>query len=135
MGQHLTMTPQLQQAIRLLQLSTLDLQLEIQEALDSNPMLEVEDSFDAPAAPSNEFEESDYVRTQEIAATGDSNSDDFSESYSGEITYSESSGDTFGDEGFSATSFNEGEGFSESEGFGDTDNYSGTDDYSESATE
>ncbi len=40
-GQHLTMTPQLQQAIRLLQLSTLDLQQEIQEALDSNPMLEV----------------------------------------------------------------------------------------------
>ena len=35
------MTPQLQQAIRLLQLSTLDLQQEIQEALDSNPLLEV----------------------------------------------------------------------------------------------
>lgn len=44
MGQQLTMTPQLQQAIRLLQLSTLDLQQEIQEALDSNPMLEVEES-------------------------------------------------------------------------------------------
>ena len=41
MGQQLTMTPQLQQAIRLLQLSTLDLQQEIQQALDSNPMLEV----------------------------------------------------------------------------------------------
>lgn len=43
MGQQLTMTPQLQQAIRLLQLSTLDLQQEIQEALDSNPMLESEE--------------------------------------------------------------------------------------------
>ena len=43
MGQQLTMTPQLQQAIRLLQLSTLDLQQEIQEALDSNPLLEVEE--------------------------------------------------------------------------------------------
>ncbi len=43
MGQHLTMTPQLQQAIKLLQLSTLDLQQEIQEALDSNPMLETGD--------------------------------------------------------------------------------------------
>ncbi|MGB1192363.1 MAG: RNA polymerase factor sigma-54, partial [Pseudomonadales bacterium] len=41
MGQHLTMTPQLQQAIRLLQLSTLDLQQEIQEIVDTNPMLEV----------------------------------------------------------------------------------------------
>jgi len=46
MGQSLTMTPQLQQAIRLLQLSTLDLQNEIQEALDSNPMLEVVDETD-----------------------------------------------------------------------------------------
>ncbi len=40
-GQHLTMTPQLQQAIRLLQLSTLELQSEIQEVLDSNLMLEL----------------------------------------------------------------------------------------------
>ncbi len=40
MGQHLTLTPQLQQAIRLLQLSTVELQSEIQEMLDSNPMLE-----------------------------------------------------------------------------------------------
>ena len=43
LGQHLTMTPQLQQAIRLLQLSTLDLKQEIQEALESNLMLEVEE--------------------------------------------------------------------------------------------
>ena len=43
MGQNLTMTPQLQQAIRLLQMSTLDLQAEIQDALDSNPMLEREE--------------------------------------------------------------------------------------------
>lgn len=39
-SQQLTMTPQLQQAIKLLQLSTLDLQQEIQEALESNPLLE-----------------------------------------------------------------------------------------------
>ena len=37
------MTPQLQQAIRLLQLSTLELQQEIQEALESNPLLELID--------------------------------------------------------------------------------------------
>jgi len=43
-GQQLTMTPQLQQAIKLLQLSTLDLQLEIQEALESNPLLEIDES-------------------------------------------------------------------------------------------
>lgn len=43
MGQSLTMTPQLQQAIKLLQLSTLDLQQEIQQALESNMMLEVDE--------------------------------------------------------------------------------------------
>ncbi|MCG3735835.1 RNA polymerase factor sigma-54 [Vibrio cincinnatiensis] len=46
LGQQLAMTPQLQQAIRLLQLSTLDLQQEIQEALESNPLLDVEESTD-----------------------------------------------------------------------------------------
>ncbi|MFS1701721.1 RNA polymerase factor sigma-54 [Alteromonas sp. AMM-1] len=45
-SQQLTMTPQLQQAIKLLQLSTLDLQQEIQEALDANPLLEIDESSD-----------------------------------------------------------------------------------------
>ncbi len=40
-SQSLTMTPQLQQAIRLLQLSTIDLQQEIQTMVDTNPMLEL----------------------------------------------------------------------------------------------
>lgn len=42
-GQSLTMTPQLQQAIRLLQLSSVELQAEVQEALESNMMLEVDE--------------------------------------------------------------------------------------------
>ena len=50
LGQQLAMTPQLQQAIRLLQLSTLDLQQEIQEALDSNPLLDVEESVEETSA-------------------------------------------------------------------------------------
>ncbi len=40
LSQQLAMTPQLQQAIRLLQLSTLELQQELQLALESNPLLE-----------------------------------------------------------------------------------------------
>ena len=44
-GTQLTMTPQLQQAIALLQLSTLDLRQEIQQALEANPMLELEEEF------------------------------------------------------------------------------------------
>ena len=42
-GQQLTMTPQLQQAIRLLQLPALDLQAHVREALETNVMLESED--------------------------------------------------------------------------------------------
>lgn len=43
-GQSLTMTPQLQQAIRLLQLSNLELHTEIQDVLDSNMMLELDEN-------------------------------------------------------------------------------------------
>ena len=49
LGQHLTMTPQLQQAIRLLQLSALDLSLEVQEALETNPLLETDEDFNSKA--------------------------------------------------------------------------------------
>jgi RNA polymerase sigma-54 factor len=44
-GQSLTMTPQLQQAIKLLQLSSLELQTEIQQSLDANPLLEQDDNL------------------------------------------------------------------------------------------
>ena len=48
LGQTLTMTPQLQQAIRLLQLPVLDLNAQIQDALEENIMLEMEDLPDVP---------------------------------------------------------------------------------------
>jgi RNA polymerase sigma-54 factor len=54
LGQQLTMTPQLQQAVRLLQLSTLELNTEIQQALDSNLMLEVDEPAENAAADENE---------------------------------------------------------------------------------
>ena len=54
LGQQLTMTPQLQQAIRLLQLSTLDLQQEIQQALDSNPLLELTEEGESHASEDEE---------------------------------------------------------------------------------
>lgn len=44
-GQSLSMTPQLQQAIRLLQLSSLELQSEIQQIFETNPMLEKEEDL------------------------------------------------------------------------------------------
>ena len=42
-SQHLSLTPQLQQAIRLLQLSTLEINQEVARLLDENPLLERED--------------------------------------------------------------------------------------------
>ncbi len=52
LGQQLTMTPQLQQAIRLLQLSSIELKQEIQEVLESNIMLELAD--EGRSAPATE---------------------------------------------------------------------------------
>jgi len=62
LGQQLTMTPQLQQAIRLLQLPALELQAHIREVLESNVMLEAEEdtettaTFEALGAAPNERE-------------------------------------------------------------------------------
>ena len=50
-SQNLTLTPQLQQSIRLLQLSTQELQQEVEQMLDENPFLErAEDEAEAEAA-------------------------------------------------------------------------------------
>ena len=62
-GQQLTMTPQLQQAIKLLQLSTLDLQQEIQQALESNPMLDLNEEQEAEDKTGNDQEK---VKTEEV---------------------------------------------------------------------
>ncbi len=48
LGQQLTMTPQLQQAIRLLQLSSMELTMEVQQVLESNMMLELDEDGDLP---------------------------------------------------------------------------------------
>ncbi|MCL4104167.1 UNVERIFIED_CONTAM: hypothetical protein GTU68_035029 [Idotea baltica] len=76
LGQQLTMTPQLQQAIRLLQLSTLDLQQEIQQTLDSNPLLEVtEDAAEQPSDTDDSNFESKDDNTPEGEATDQTSSD------------------------------------------------------------
>jgi RNA polymerase sigma-54 factor len=61
-GQSLTMTPQLQQAIRLLQLSSMELQIEIQEALESNMMLE---TADETSAENSETEKPEEINPEE----------------------------------------------------------------------
>ncbi|UGA54506.1 RNA polymerase factor sigma-54 [Vibrio sp. VB16] len=64
LGQQLAMTPQLQQAIRLLQLSTLDLQQEIQEALESNPLLDVDEGPEEATIPDNNEKAKDDSSTE-----------------------------------------------------------------------
>ena len=79
LGQQLTMTPQLQQAIRLLQLSTLDLQQEIQEALDSNPMLEIQEESELNPADKKD-NNTQAENTQETKPSEQENSLDKHES-------------------------------------------------------
>jgi RNA polymerase sigma-54 factor len=52
LSQHLTLTPQLQQSIRLLQLSTLELNQEIETFLQENPLLERDEEEEAAVLPS-----------------------------------------------------------------------------------
>ncbi len=95
LGQTLSMTPQLQQAIKLLQLSSLDLQTEIQQAVESNPLLEYEEttaetSNDDPSVqqtgehPDQEFnqfqatadDENSWLKNPSFAESGSSYSGD-----------------------------------------------------------
>ena len=67
LSQQLTMTPQLQQAIRLLQLPIMELQTQIQEALDQNVMLEVDEP---------EGDDSPGQAEAEVAAESEADSSD-----------------------------------------------------------
>jgi len=74
--QQLTLTPQLQQSIRLLQLSTLELGQEISQMLQDNPLLERldgEDSFDGPSGdtPADETARQERDDVYEEMAWGD----------------------------------------------------------------
>ncbi len=72
LGQQLTMTPQLQQAIRLLQLSSMELHVEIQQVLDSNMMLELADE---DAGGENEDASTDDSEADAEAADNDADVD------------------------------------------------------------
>ena len=69
LGQTLTMTPQLQQAIRLLQLPILDLNAQIQEALEENIMLEMEDLPDVPQTSAETTAEVEAIKADETWQT------------------------------------------------------------------
>lgn len=74
-GQHLAMTPQLQQAIKLLQLSSLDLQQEIQQALYENPLLELAEEDDHGASASDDPQDSSDTSTTSVDSEDDWNNE------------------------------------------------------------
>jgi RNA polymerase sigma-54 factor len=69
LSQHLALTPQLQQSIRLLQLSTLELQQEIEQMLEQNPFLETDDE-------ALSFETAPSERASAAEANGEAARDD-----------------------------------------------------------
>ncbi len=75
LSQQLTLTPQLQQSIRLLQLSTLELNQELEKFLTENPLLELDDAETAPVTvPRNGAEREEYVASTAEAPANDSTS-------------------------------------------------------------
>lgn len=118
-GQQLTMTPQLQQAIKLLQLSTLDLQQEIQEALESNPLLEVDESVPSTKDDaSNSLEEAFSTQGEKPSETSASDGSEDAQPTIDEISTTEAMDtndipeelniDTTWDESYSAGTSNTG---------------------------
>jgi RNA polymerase sigma-54 factor len=89
-SQHLALTPQLQQSIRLLQLSTLELSQEVEQLLTDNPFLELaEDGLEAEkfglgqsdAAPQRDDYATDSIaRTEEFTPANSANESESSES-------------------------------------------------------
>jgi RNA polymerase sigma-54 factor len=67
LSQHLSLTPQLQQSIRLLQLSTLELHQEVEQMLEQNPFLEPEDEggFDSLASLDTERQQAERLTRDE----------------------------------------------------------------------
>ena len=71
-GQHLVMTPQLRQAIRLLQMSTGELQAEVAEAIETNPLLEWTDEAEQPVVDSGQGQDGgDSAPAEEAPPAGD----------------------------------------------------------------
>jgi RNA polymerase sigma-54 factor len=95
--QSLVMTPQLQQAIRLLALSNVELEAAVMEELDRNPLLEIADSEGESAAPlpeaaNNEF--GDAEPAADTALSGEGNAGDALDAdFAGETYHHDSAAD------------------------------------------
>jgi RNA polymerase sigma-54 factor len=77
LSQHLALTPQLQQSIRLLQLSTLELHQEVEQMLEQNPFLEADEDAPAPFEPLAErLSPAERAGEQETERAAESSSSD-----------------------------------------------------------
>src|SRR3990172_11619912 len=90
LGQHLTITPQLQQAIRLLQLSTIELQQEVQNVLETNPLLEEIEEREGESER-EEASADDGAEKDEAAAGDTAEASESSDSDDAPVTESEAS--------------------------------------------
>src|SRR5262245_22505023 len=81
LSQHLTLTPQLQQSIRLLQLSTVELNQEIERLLMENPALEREDGDEGEATPRSTKEEIPVKSEAEAPAQPDADWSDLASNW------------------------------------------------------
>lgn len=91
------LTPQMQQAIKLLQLSSLELAQEVQAKLESNPLLErIEDEEERYDEDSSDLEMAEDPLTLEMWNSGTNDNDDSHDSYDGYDSYdSQDSVDSF----------------------------------------
>src|SRR3972149_1770030 len=82
-SQNLAMTPQLQQAIRLLQLSSMELQMEVQQALESNMMLELDEDDENNESSEHQFDDAAAVN---VAADEEKSGIDADEEKGGHVS-------------------------------------------------
>ena len=87
-SQNLSLTPQLQQSIRILQLSAIELNSEIQEFLETNPLIEESDSSGKLA------QEENNKNTNETQNENEQNSDDWQQAFETRTTTSKAAPDS-----------------------------------------
>jgi RNA polymerase sigma-54 factor len=75
--QHLTLTPQVQQALRLLQMSALEFAQEMEEALTSNPFLEENPDAPAPVTPRDNAVEEVVLPQEPVGIPSEREQDDW----------------------------------------------------------
>ena len=97
LSQHLALTPQLQQSIRLLQLSTLELEQELENYLLENPLLEREEEEYATQHTATSEKESESTESAETEAVATPSSNE-EESWLGEESSYSSSANSFDDD-------------------------------------